>query len=157
MSEPKLRYTGNQQPVHYSVGAFIRNEEGMYLLIDRLKKPFGFACPAGHVDEDESDLIAILREFQEETGLKLIGIKQINLGDYCDAPQETCSRGISHHIWSLYEIEAKGDFIFKADEVKSIGWYTIEQIKELQLESIWYYWFNKLNKLNIKENDKNRI
>ena len=44
--EPKVSYI--QVPVHYSAGAIIKNDKGQILMIDRLKQPFGFACPAGH-------------------------------------------------------------------------------------------------------------
>ena len=142
--EPKLRYSLEGESIHFSVGAFIKNDKGEYLLIDRLKKPFGFACPAGHIDEGEKALTAIKREVEEETGLTPIKIERIKLGGNSAPPQEMCSRGVSIHHWYLYEIQAQGELIFKADEVKSIGWYSVEQIKELPLESVWKHWFKLL-------------
>jgi ADP-ribose pyrophosphatase YjhB (NUDIX family) len=142
--EPKLIYETDGQPVHFSVGAIIKNEKGEYLLIDRLKKPFGFACPAGHVDEGETPLIAIIREVEEETGLKPLVIEETEIGDCSDAPKEACSRGIVNHVWYLYNVTASGELVVKADEVKSIGWYSIDKIKTLPMESIWKYWFTKL-------------
>lgn len=143
--EPKLRHTLDKEPVHFSVGAFIKNDKGEYLLIDRLKKPFGFACPAGHADEGEEPSTAIRREIEEETGLVPKLLLQYSTFEFTDVPQETCSRGVSQHEWSIYSCVAEGELIFKADEVKSIGWYSIEQIKELPLEKVWKYWFEKLN------------
>lgn len=142
--EPKLSYTEDNKPVHYSVGAIIKNDKGQYLLIDRLKQPFGFACPAGHIDEGETSLIAVIREVEEETGLKIISVERIDIINENDTPQEVCSRGVGIHNWFLFNIKAKGDLIFKADEVKSIGWYSIDEIKKLPLESVWKYWFEKL-------------
>ena len=135
----------NGELTHFSVGAIIKNDKGEYLLIDRLKQPFGFACPAGHVDENEDSVIAIIREVQEETGLNIQSIKKINIDDWKDMPNEACSHGVNKHTWELYNITASGELVFKEDEVKSIGWYSVEQIKELVLESIWKYWFEKLN------------
>lgn len=143
--EPKISY--RQIPVHYSAGAFIKNDKGQFLLIDRLKKPFGFACPAGHVDEGETPSEAIIREVEEETGLVVKFMLKHDTSEYTDIPQETCSRGVSIHEWSIFSVVAEGELIFKADEVKSIGWYSVEEIKELNLESAWKYWFEKILKI----------
>ena len=140
----------NGKTIHLSVGAVIRNAEGKILMIDRLKTPFGFACPAGHIDEGEAPDTALIREVLEETGLKVTSFKQYqinySLDDFSDSPQEPCSRGINFHMWYVYEVEAEGEgeLIFKEDEVKSIGWYSIDEIKELKLESVWEYWLKKI-------------
>lgn len=141
--EPKVSYI--QVPVHYSAGAIIKNDKGQILMIDRLKQPFGFACPAGHIDEGETDVEAVTREVEEETGLVVKMVLKHDISDFKDIPQETCSRGVSIHEWSIFTVVAEGDLIFKADEVKSIGWYTIEEIKKLPLETAWKYWLEKLN------------
>ena len=65
----------NGKTIHLSVGAVIRNAEGKILMIDRLKTPFGFACPAGHIDEGEAPDTALIREVLEETGLKIKNIR----------------------------------------------------------------------------------
>lgn len=141
--EPKISYI--QVPVHYSAGAIIKNDKGEILMIDRLKQPFGWACPAGHIDEGETDVEAVTREVEEETGLVIKLLLKHDTSDCKDVPQETCSRGVSIHEWSIFSVVAEGELIFKADEVKSIGWYSIEEIKKLPLETAWKYWFEKLN------------
>jgi len=136
----------NNIRTHFSVGAIIINDSGELLMIDRLNPPFGFACPAGHIDEDEDPLIAVIREVKEETGLTIISQKELSISDYRDdAPKEPCSRGVINHIWRLYEIKVAGDFIVKHDEVKSIGWYSVDKVRLLKLELIWRYWLMKLN------------
>jgi ADP-ribose pyrophosphatase YjhB (NUDIX family) len=134
--------------IHLSVGAVIRNSEGEILMIDRLKTPYGFACPAGHIDEGEAPETALVREVLEETGLKVKSFKEYRINyssdDFSDCPQEPCSRGIDFHMWFIYEVEAEGELIFKDDEVKSIGFYSIEEIKFLKLESAWEYWLKKI-------------
>ncbi len=145
-TEPKLKHSPRTgEPIHFSAGAIIKNSNGEYLMIDRLKPPFGFACPAGHIDEGEDGEEAVKREVEEETGLTVKSIKYIDTSDFIlDVPQETCSRGVSKHIWQIFEVEAEGDLIFKADEVKSIAWYSVEEIKQLPLESVWKFWFENL-------------
>ncbi|MEK9177792.1 MAG: NUDIX hydrolase, partial [Patescibacteria group bacterium] len=53
---------------HKSVGMFIWNDDKL-LLIERGKRPYGFAVPAGHVDGDKTFEIAAIRELKEEVGL----------------------------------------------------------------------------------------
>lgn len=48
---------------------------GKYVLIERLKLPFGLALPGGHVDPGERPRQAAIREFAEETGLVLSDVK----------------------------------------------------------------------------------
>jgi len=59
---------------HTSVGIIVRQGD-KFLLIERMKFPFGFAPPAGHVDGDESFEIAARRELTEEVGLEAVSIK----------------------------------------------------------------------------------
>lgn len=138
--EPKLI-----KNVHISAGALIFNELGELLMIDRLKPPFGWACPAGHVDEGELPIDAIKREVKEETGLDIVDIFDLNfsVSDSIEAPQETCSRGIDFHFWSVFDIVAEGMLIFKADEVKAIRWVPLDEVKNLKLEPVWKYWLEK--------------
>jgi ADP-ribose pyrophosphatase YjhB (NUDIX family) len=44
-------------------------KDGKILLIERAKFPKGFACPAGHVDEDSDYETSAKRELKEEVGL----------------------------------------------------------------------------------------
>lgn len=146
--EPRTaKFNGNT--IHLSVGAIIKNNKGEILMIDRLKTPFGWACPAGHIDEDEEPEEALLREVKEETGLNIKSFNEIDINytrdDYTDCPQEPCSRGINFHMWFIYDVVAEGELIFKADEVKAIKWCSIEEIKHLPLEKVWKYWLEKLN------------
>ena len=143
--EPKLTLSPTGEKIHYSVGAIISDNDGKIVMIDRLKSPFGFACPAGHVDEGETSTNAIIREVEEETGLKVESIMRLNIDADETIPTEPCRHGVHNHQWIIYDVKATGLLILKEDEVKSIGWYTAEQIKTLQLETIWGYWLRKLN------------
>ena len=48
--------------MHRSVGVIIENKKGERLMIERKNLPFGWACPAGHIDEGETPLEAAKRE-----------------------------------------------------------------------------------------------
>ncbi|MBI4895020.1 MAG: NUDIX domain-containing protein [Candidatus Aenigmarchaeota archaeon] len=125
---------------HYSVGAIIIRSD-RYLLIDRVKFPFGYACVAGHRNPDETDEEAVDREVIEETKLVVVRKKLV----YTEVvPWNTCSKGINVHDWKVYECDATGDVLIDPGEAKSYGWYTREEIYNLNLEPVWKYFFEKL-------------
>ena len=126
--------------MHYGVGALIKKGD-KYLLIDRVNPPLGFACVAGHIDEGENAEQSLIREIKEESGLtvddfKIIFEEELNWN--------TCSRGVGVHHWYLFECSTSGEIIQNQIETKSIGWYSSEEIKKLNLEPVWEYWFKKL-------------
>jgi 8-oxo-dGTP diphosphatase len=138
MMEAKIKKT-SKGDMHYSVGAIIK-KDGKYLLMDRKKKPFGFACLAGHVDEGETPEQTLIREVKEESDLdvensELIAEETHEWGE--------CSHGVKIHHWYIYEVDFSGK-IKRNHESKSMGWYSIEEIKKLKLEPAWEHWFKKL-------------
>jgi len=140
MTAPKLSKSKNGEPMHYSVGALIE-KDGRYLLIDRVKIPLGFAGLAGHIDEGEDAVKALFREVEEESSL--------NIEDYELLFEEEivwnkCNRGIGVHYWYLFRCRVSGEIKKDPNEAKSIGWYSPEEIKKLNLEPVWEYWFKKL-------------
>jgi 8-oxo-dGTP pyrophosphatase MutT (NUDIX family) len=139
MAKYKTGTASNGELLHYSVGAIIKKND-KYLLIDRVKPPFGFAGLAGHVDENESPDETIIREIMEESGLKAVNSKLLFeeeiLWNYC--------LSATAHKWRLYECEVEGDVVQDKEESKSIGWYNREELKKLKLEPVWKYWFEKL-------------
>ena len=128
------------QTIHFSVGAVIKKDD-KYLLINRVQPPFGFAGVAGHIDEDEDQLQALLREVQEESGLQ---IKEHKLVIEEFVPWNECSKGVVGHYWYVYDCVVEGVIKQNFQETKSIGWYSVEEIKNLTLEPVWDVWFKKL-------------
>jgi len=51
MSEPEQKEKRIKSCDNTSVGMLVRKEDKV-LLLERMKPPYGFAPPAGHVDED---------------------------------------------------------------------------------------------------------
>ena len=139
MIKHKEGIASNGELLHYSAGALIKKDD-KYLLVDRVNPPYGFAGLAGHVDEGESGDDTITREVTEESGLKILSYKLLFeeeiLWNYC--------RSAPSHKWRLYECETEGQIIQNKQETKSIEWYSREEIKKLNLEPVWKYWFEKL-------------
>ncbi len=126
---------------HYTVGAYIHNNNNEILMIDRKNKPYGWACVAGHVDEGETPEEALVREVKEESGLDLIEYKLL----FEELLDNECKRGAKKHYWYVYDCKSSGSLKFNDKETNAIGWINIDRIKELKLEPVWNYWFKKLN------------
>ncbi len=56
--------------MHTSVGIIIKNNSDKILMIDRAAYPYGWACPAGHIDARETPSQAAKRETWEERSTK---------------------------------------------------------------------------------------
>lgn len=112
---------------HTSVGIIVKKDQKI-LLIQRKKPPFGFAPPAGHVDDHGSFEQAAKDELREEVGLTVTNLKLIyeaKLNNYCRRKDGTW------HLWKWYEAETKGEIKRSLDETEKAGWYTNVEIKAL--------------------------
>jgi ADP-ribose pyrophosphatase YjhB (NUDIX family) len=110
-----------------SVGIIIY-KEGKLLLLERKKPPFGFAPPAGHVDEHGSFKQAAINEVREEVGLIVKSLKLISKGkreNYCRR------KGGTWHYWKLYKANVEGELTRSEDETKQAGWYTKDEVANL--------------------------
>lgn len=126
--------------IHHGVSAVIRRN-GKYLLIDRAIKPFGYGCISGHMYEEEEAVDALVREVREEAGLKVISQELIFKGKL---KSRGCSYGKIPHYCYIFECEVEGEPNRNPREVKSIGWYSEDEIKNLKLEPLWRFYFRKM-------------
>lgn len=146
---------------HKSVGMLIWNDDKL-LLIERRKPPYGFAPPAGHIDEHGSFEDAAKIEVKEEVNLNAKTLKLVTEGK----KENSCRREDgTWHYWKIFEVEAEGKIIASSNETKQCGWYTREQIRELAektkdylsgkiseadwrllpgIEPVWKEWFSEL-------------
>jgi ADP-ribose pyrophosphatase YjhB (NUDIX family) len=134
------------------------------LLIERQKFPFGFAPPAGHVDERISYEAAAEAELLEEVGLHATRRELVAEG----RKNNPCRRiGGTWHYWKIYQIEITNtDLALSAREVKCAKWCSVHELKKLAtrteqrskgmitdaewklgpgLEQVWYEWFKQLH------------
>lgn len=139
MPEPKKALRAGEL-IHYSVGAFVRRGDEV-LLIDRNNPPYGLAGIAGHVDEGEEPGAAIAREVSEESGFALVSVLLLK-EEF--VPLNTCSKGVNGHYWYIFGGEVSGDPIANLREVRSIGWYSVADLPQLNLEPVWRLWFEQL-------------
>ena len=139
-NKKKIGKSKDGRVMHYSAGVIV-SHDGKYLMLDRKNPPPGFASPAGHVDEGERPKVAAIREVYEETGIELNDVEFI-LEE--EVPWNYC-RSSGVHYWYLYKASVPTEnLVFNSEEEKTLAWYTIEEIKKLNLELVWRYWFEKL-------------
>ena len=137
MSTPKQGIKDGK-PTHYTVGAIIKKDE-KYLLIHH--KVYGYACVAGHIDEGEEPAQALVREVREESGLT-VEDHQLVIDEF--VPWNWCTKGVTGHHCYVYDCAVSGEVKQDTVETTSIGWYTLEEIRQLPLEPVWDMWFKKL-------------
>lgn len=127
--------------MHKSVGAIIKNDKNEILMLDRVNFPFGWACPAGHIDDNETPEAALKREVKEETRLT---VKDYKLLFHEYIGWNECKSRVKGHDWYLYEARVSDDKFQMGVEAKEMRWVDPKDINKLNLEEIWQHWFKKL-------------
>jgi len=148
LKNDRIRFEKQQKkkalmPKHASVGALISQGKKL-LMFDRVQYPYGYACPAGHVEKDETPLQAIMREIKEETGLDTRGATLID-EEYL--PWLECHYGFRGHHFYVYEVDCVGWLKPNPKEVRDLRLMTKTEIKKLdkqgKLEPVWKYFLTK--------------
>ncbi|MCG2690169.1 NUDIX domain-containing protein [Candidatus Parcubacteria bacterium] len=128
LSQISNSFNNNQQKVcdNKSVGILVWKGDKL-LLIERKKFPFGFAPPAGHVDEHGSFEQAAKNELKEEIGLDTLSLKLAIEGK----KENPCRRGGTWHYWKIYQAQVSGELSPSKEETKQAGWYSKEDLQKL--------------------------
>lgn len=112
---------------HTSVGVIVWKDSKL-LLIERKIYPFGFACPAGHVDNDKTYEDAATRELKEEVGLTAISLKFL----LEKTEKLKCTRiGGDWHHWKIFEATTTGELKRSPSETKQTMYASLDEIKKL--------------------------
>ncbi len=114
-----------------SVGVIVENE-GDILLIERARFPWGWAAPAGHIDEHGGPDEAAITEVREETGL-MIPIEGLERVIEARRVENQCRRvGGDHHVWTVFKAEsATRDTTPSPDETSGMLWATPVQLTQM--------------------------
>jgi 8-oxo-dGTP pyrophosphatase MutT (NUDIX family) len=133
----------NGVPRHFIVGIIIE-KKGKYLLMERSDFPYGFAAPAGHINEGETIKEALQRKLKGETGLEIIKKKEILREIISLTPCRI--DGTYDHMAYIYKVKARGVVKIDKNEFESYGWYSKKEIFDIKLEPMWSFVFNKMTK-----------
>lgn len=136
------KYTGRILPreeihkrnfLHNEVACFIINDNKEILLEKRSpnKKysPNKYGLCAGHVMVGESLKTALVREIEEEIGIKVNEDDLVSFGE-----KEYIREVTNSHITYFYYIRLnlkESDFTIQEEELTEVKWFKIEEIKEL--------------------------
>lgn len=146
---------------HKSVGIIVKKENKI-LFIERKKPPYGFAPPAGHVDNKGSFKNAAKEELEEEVGLTATDLTLLLEGK----KNNPCRRkNGSWHYWKIYQAKTSGEIKRSKSETKQVKWLDSKDILPLAkrtnkhlkdeisqkeweqnpgLEPVWLEWFKEL-------------
>lgn len=120
--------------------ALIKNPEGKYLLVNLANyyKDFdkfrnAWCPPAGHIKENESIKECLTREVKEELSLDIKPSKQISEWEQ-DIPGEKA-------VW--WECVPLGKNIKETNEIAKYGWFSKEEIKNMELWPSTFTFFKK--------------
>src|SRR3989338_8465242 len=110
-----------------SVGQIIR-DGGKIVVIERANYPEAFALPAGHVDGDPNFTYAVIRELEEEAGLK---VEKNNLVFEEDIDNPCKRQGGTHHLWKVYEaLNWSGELKAGSDAKKAV-WFSPAELQKI--------------------------
>lgn len=109
-----------------TVAVIARNDKGDLLLVKRGVEPKkGFwALPGGFIDGGESPTQALLREMQEETGLK--GVVKHFIGIYNHE-----SRMYGYVIIIIYEVKLTGGVLRAGDDAQAAQFFEVKKLPSL--------------------------
>lgn len=118
-----------------SVGVLIKDDSNRMLLIERKKFPFGYAPPAGHIDDFASPEDCAIGEVQEEVGLKVESLELVYQGRH----ENRCRReGGYYHNWHVFKASVSGEITASPDEVSSYKWCSQSEFEKLIIQTREY-------------------
>lgn len=100
-----------------SAGALVTNSKKEILLLEHFLRPqSGWGIPGGFMNHGEQPEQTAAREIMEEVGLELKNIEMIRV------------RTSGRHIEILLSAEAEGEPIVLSREIKSAGWFALDEL-----------------------------
>lgn len=162
---------------HRSVGVVLTDPVGRFLLLTRAKPPTGRAPVAGHVDGHGQYPVAAVAEAEEEAGLSIDGLHEVDEGWVPNICRRPPSRPVHDgHDWVIYAArEAEpSTATYCPDETRGGYWYTPGQVQDLAertvrwaagyirddrylaapgLEPVWVYWLSRLGHITVDDRD----
>lgn len=109
------------------VGVFPRNEHGQYLFFRMPKWDNKWSVAGGHVERDETLAQAVIREFQEETGV-VVSSENVHFINYTEQIKPADFYADKHFIGFNFRADLPSDTEFsKNHELGEHAWMTVEE------------------------------
>ena len=125
----KTRY-GRNYPVA-TVGALVFNPRGECLLVLTHKWGFLYGIPGGKIENGETATEALVREFKEETGLKITPGKFVMLQEAINPPE--FYKPHMHFLLLNYVASTRSSKVYLNDEAVSYLWTCPQKALKLPL------------------------
>ena len=126
---------------HFCVSVYVYDKINQKFLLVKHKKMGKWVQPGGHIEENENQEEAALREVQEETGLKVKLIGERIPRD-CDfilplAIQKNEVKEDHYHLDFVYVAEVIGEnkIVQNEEESDGIAWFTLDEISDSNFET----------------------
>ena len=125
-----------------SVGVVIRKDESV-LMVDRTEHPIGWACPGGHLLQDETPETAVRRIVAAATGLK---VTEFHVG-HRGIIESECNAGFDTHDWWVFFVDKyEGEPERKEPKKhRAVKWQARTDLPKLILDPAWREIFQKIN------------
>jgi 8-oxo-dGTP diphosphatase len=130
-SAEAMKYTYDYPRASLTVDAVVfrrKMEDCEVLLIRRGREPFKgqWALPGGFIEMDETLEQSVVRELEEETGLRLSGLQQLHAFSALD--RDPRGRTISVVFWGFLEDERP---VSAGDDASEAAWFSLKSLPEL--------------------------
>src|SRR5437764_10726134 len=106
----------------HGVAVAVRREDGKWLMVRRSKavnSPLKVCFHGGTVEAGESQEEAVVREMQEELGLKVRPVKQVWKHEFADKPLT---------LWGwIAEVENEDEMKINEEEIAEVFWMRAEE------------------------------
>lgn len=119
----------------YCASIFVIDDNNKLLLMYN-RKLNKWLQPGGHIHDDETPILCAIRELSEETGVKALisGEKLLESGDFLPISIEQYINKVGDMIdFQYFGIPTNSDL--KNDENNKTGWFSIEEMKEMEVDS----------------------
>lgn len=123
-------FNTNDELVHKSVGVVVQNSKNEVLLFKRVKFPFVWTIPAGHLDLGENPKRAAARELLEETQIVANNLDTLFVGEI---KGDSCVGGADIHFWYAYltTIPDHVEPTIDEDEGREWAWFSLDDLPEV--------------------------
>lgn len=116
---------------HFCVGVLVINKEERKIFVGHHIKSDHWMGAGGHMEAGESPLQTVIRECEEEIGLKVTEATLFDLTHFDDVNRKSCKE----HYDFFYKVELSSTPDLKADrgEFHEAGWYTFDEVLKKKL------------------------
>lgn len=116
---------------HFCVGVVVISRRENKMFAGHHIKSDSWMGAGGHMEADESPLQTVIRECEEEIGLKVVEATLFDLTHFDDVNRTSCKE----HYDFFYKVELSStlDLKFDTNEFHEGGWYTFDEVLKKKL------------------------